>query len=829
MTRRRSRLRSRRRNKIKTMIASVIVDHRSRHVDRAFDYFVPQEMAKDIKIGSRVIVPFSSGNKEVEGFCVAIKDENDEKKLKSVIRIANDIPAFDADMLPIIEWMREKYLAPYLDIIHTLVPSGTSIKSREWILTDNVSEEKSGTRKRIIEILEDNGGGMEFNSLKTLFETDIQSIVREMIKAGTLKREYRQGTAVSERKIKGVQLAVPADEALNAAESIRKKAPKQAEMLEILSENNVISQSDLVKFTNSSSSAVKTLVKKGWCSELMLTVDRDPYRQRTFKKTEKLVPTPEQAQAIDILCGAVKRQSGQTFLLHGVTGSGKTEVFMQAIEYAVSIGKTAVMLVPEISLTPQMVSRFMSRFQGRIAIFHSALSQGERFDQWKRIKDGKADIVIGARSAVFTPLKNIGIIIMDEEHSDTYKSEMSPRYHAREVALKRAEETGAAVVLASATPSIESYFKAVNGEYKLLNMRTRYNKNKMPEISVIDMRNELSRGNISMLSGKMCEEILKNLERGEQTILFMNRRGFSSFVSCRTCGYVPECPNCNISLTYHKYGNNLRCHYCGYERPNYRVCPECGSKYIRYFGGGTQRVEEEIHRLFPNATTIRMDMDTTGTKNSHEKILKSFERDKIDILIGTQMVAKGLDFENVTLVGVVTADTMLHINDFRSGERTFAMLEQVSGRAGRGKSEGRAVIQTYTPEHEAVSLVKTHDYNAFYDIEIAERNMMWYPPFCKIISVQFQGNDETLTSEAARRFAAEMGDIKSFGQKIQLLGPIPSYISKIKNKYRWQIIFKCEDDDMLGKTLLNAEMICRNDKKYNGISIVIDKSPMMIY
>lgn len=811
------------------MIAKVIVDHRVRQVDRAFDYFVPPEIERRIEIGSRVIVPFTAGNKEVEGFCIGFGNDDKTKKLKSVIRIANDDAAFDADMLPLIEWMHEKYLAPYLDIIHTLVPAGTSIKSKEWIVIDNIPQELEGTRKRIFALLSDNDGGMEYSELKSFFENDIQNTVRDMIKQGILKKEYRHSSVVSEKKIKGIQLNVPCDQAHQIAEEIRKKAPKQAEMLEILCENEHIAIADIVRFTNSSAQAAKALIKKGICREIQLKVDRNPYRNRIFKETKKLIPTPEQEKAISEITKAVNRADGNTYLLHGVTGSGKTEVFMQAIEYAVSIGKTAVMLVPEISLTPQMVSRFMSRFQSRIAIFHSALSLGERFDQWKRIKDGKADIVIGARSAIFTPLKNIGIIIMDEEHSDTYKSEMSPRYHAREVAQFRAKEAGAALILASATPSIETYFKAVSGEYTLLNMKTRYNMNKMPEISIVDMRSELAHGNTSMLSGKLYKEIEANLERGEQTILFMNRRGFSSFVSCRTCGFVPQCPNCNISLTYHKFGNNLKCHYCGYEQSGYTVCPECGSKYIRYFGGGTQRVEEEIKRLFPKATTIRMDMDTTGAKNSHEKILKTFERDRIDILIGTQMVAKGLDFENVTLVGVITADTMLHIHDFRSGERTFAMLEQVSGRAGRGKREGRAVIQTYTPEHEAVALVKTHDYNSFYDIEIAERNMMWYPPFCKIISVQFSGSDEVKTADTARRFKDEVGDVALLGQRVQLLGPVPAYISKIKNKYRYQIIFKCENDDALGEMLLKAEMMCRTDKRYSGISIIIDKSPMMIY
>lgn len=811
------------------MIAKIIVDHRSKNVDRIFDYLIPEELEDRLEIGSRVLVPFSAGNREVEGFCVGFAEKSRGKKLKSIIKLANDTSGFDEDMLAVIEWMHKKYLTSYLDIIHTIVPAGTAVKSKEWIILEEKSEEKSEIRQNIIKILEENGGGMEYDALKERCGRDIQNQVRAMIKEGVLRKEYRQSVNVQDKKVRCIRLTVSSDEAIETAAALRIKAPVQSKMLDILASNDIISTADLQKFTNGSYNAITALVNKGMAEVFDKTVERDPYRSRVFKKTEKMTPTPEQARAINAITHSIESGDSKTYLLHGVTGSGKTEVFMQAIEYAVDMGKSAIMLVPEISLTPQMVSRFMSRFGSRIAIFHSGLSLGERHDQWKRIKDGEADIVIGARSAVFAPLKNIGIIIMDEEHSDTYKSDMSPRYHARETAIFRAKQSGAAVVLASATPSVESYYKATTGEYMLLEMNTRYNNNKMPDIYVADMRSELSRGNKSMLSGRLYKEISENLKRGEQTILFLNRRGFSTFVSCRTCGYVPQCPNCNISLTYHKFDNVLKCHYCGYSRPNYIVCPECGSKYIRYFGGGTQKVEEEIKRLFPDASTIRMDMDTTGKKQSHEKILQKFEKDKIDILIGTQMVAKGLDFENVTLVGVITADTMLHINDFRSGERTFAMLEQVSGRAGRGSKEGRAVIQTYTPEHEAVSLVKTHDYVSFYNSEIAERKLMWYPPFCKMISVQFQGSSEGLVTQAAKYFVKAVGDIKELNQKIQVLGPIPSYISKIKNKYRWQIIFKCEDDDKLGEMLMKAETECRKNKNYASVSVVIDKSPGMIY
>ena len=811
------------------MIAKVIVDNKSKQVDKPFDYLVPPDMEDVIGIGSRVLVPFGQANRTLEGFCMGLSETSEAENLKPVIRLANDIRAFDQDMLKVIEWMHKKYLTPYLDIIHTIVPAGTAVKSHEWIVLENETEEKSEIRKSIIAFLKANDNAVEYAALKEHIGRDIKNQVREMIANGTLRRENRQSVGVRDKKQRCVRLKVTADEAFEEIERLPKTATVQAAMLEYLAGSEYVTVTELFENAGGGTASLNTLCKKGLAEIFETVVYRDPFANRLYERSEKMTPTAEQQKAIDAINASVKSGDGKKFLLHGVTGSGKTEVFMQSIEYALSLGKTAVVLVPEISLTPQAVSRFKSRFGDNVAIFHSALSQGERYDQWKRIKMGGADIVIGARSAIFTPLKNIGIIIMDEEHSDTYKSEMSPRYHAREVAAYRATQSGAALVLASATPGIESFYKAQSGEYELLTMQKRYNNNIMPEIHIVDMRAELARGNKNMLSGRLYNEIKANLEKGEQTILFLNRRGFSSFVSCRTCGYVPECENCNISLTYHKFINRLKCHYCGFERDNYTVCPVCGSKYIRYFGGGTQRVEEEIHRLFPDATTIRMDMDTTGKKQSHEKILETFEKKKIDLLIGTQMVAKGLDFENVTLVGVITADTMLHLNDYRSAERTFALLEQVSGRAGRGSKLGRAVIQTYTPEHEAVSLVKAHDYESFYESEIPERELMWYPPYCSMIAVYFTSEDEGKTAQSSRYFAQQVGGIKEMGQKVQVLGPIPCAVSRIKNKYRYQIIFKCEDDEQLGEILAAAEMKTRENKDYEGVSIVIDKSPGMIY
>lgn len=811
------------------MIARVIVDQRSKMVDRPFDYLVPPELEDKIHIGSRVIVPFSAGNKEIEGFCVGIGKAGEAAKLKSVIKIANDAEAFDEGMLDLIEWMHRKYLAPYLDIIHTIAPSGTAVKSKEWvILNDFVTDEKSHVRQLIVNILNDNGGLMETDMLCDMCGMDVRNRIRDMVKDGILRKSYRQSVKVKEKNVKCIKLAVTNEEAKKLYTNLLRKAPVQARIIETLIHNGYAACTDVINIYGGNYGAVRALEQKGIIEQFEMAEIRNPYGDRHFDRSEKMDPTPEQKTAIDTINQSLSTDGG-IYLLHGVTGSGKTEVFMQVIDYTVSMGKGAIMLVPEISLTPQMVKRFMSRFGQRVAIIHSGLSLGERYDQWTRIANGEADIVIGARSAVFAPVKNLGIIIIDEEHSDTYKSEMSPRYHAREVAVFRSKICGGTVVMASATPSVESYYYAKQGKYHLLEMNTRYNNNKMPDINIVDMRNELSRGNRSMISGRLYNEISSNLARGEQTILFINRRGFSSFVSCRSCGYVPKCPHCNISLTYHKYNDKLKCHYCGYEIPNYNVCPVCTSKYIRYFGSGTQKIEDEIKKMFPAASVIRMDMDTTGKKQSHEKILNKFEKDKIDILIGTQMVSKGLDFENVTLVGVITADTMLNINDFRSNERTFAMLEQVSGRAGRGRKEGRAIIQTYTPEHRSVSLVKSHSYNEFYEHEIAERKLLWYPPFCKIISVLFQGTVENTVSQGARYFLDSLDNMDTANQKIQVLGPIPSYVSKIKNKYRWQILFKCEDDLSLGDMLLNAEMCFRKNKNFKNVSVVIDKSPNMIY
>ncbi len=804
------------------MIAEVVVNHKSKSLDKVFDYAISDGL--DVKIGSSVIVPFGKGNKPKEAYVLKVKEKSTAKNLKSIQRLSKDICLFDEKQLELIKWMREKYLITYLDAIHAVAPSGTEVKPEEWIV---LSEEvKYGETDEIILKLQECGAASEINRFLAKFDESIKSKLTKLIEEGRIKREFRDSRTVSDKLITVCELNIEDGEVEKVLTTLEKSnAYIQARMIELLSECGRLSLSDLVNFSGGSYSGIRSLLKKGYIETFEVEVLREPKEIELNKKEKPCELTDEQKDVLKSLLNTVEKREYKPYLLHGVTGSGKTEVYMRVIEETIKGGRQAIVLVPEISLTPQMVARFKGRFGKRTAVIHSGLSLGEKYDQWKKIQSGDADIVIGARSAVFAPFKNIGAIIVDEEHEQTYKSEMSPRYETHEVAEFRAKQYDAVLVFASATPLVTSYYKAQKGEYALLEMKNRVNRKAMPKACVVDLRQELENGNRSVISQRLQEEIRRNLECGEQTILFLNRRGFSTFVSCRKCGYVAECPNCSISLKYHKFDDTLRCHYCGHTVSNYKTCPECGSNYIRYFGGGTQKVQEEIHSLFPNATTIRMDVDTTGTKNSHSEILNKFEKEKIDILIGTQMVTKGLDFPDVTLVGVISADTILNIDDFRSQERTFSILEQVTGRAGRAEKSGRSIIQTYSPENKAIQYMCAHNYQDFYREELLVRKAMWYPPFCEIVSVIFSGSVEASVSKCAKFFAKNLESLSEMEQKTQVLGPIPAYVSKVKNKYIYRLLIKCENIDMLNETLVLARDKCKKNANYENITVVIDKNP----
>jgi primosomal protein N' (replication factor Y) len=600
----------------------------------------------------------------------------------------------------------------------------------------------------------------------------------------------------------------------------------QATIIEILLEQGKMTTVDIKNTLKISDSPLSTLQKKGIIVISQQDNNKNPYNISHYEKTEKLHPTIEQKGVIDYIARYLNEQKYETFLIHGVTGSGKTEVYLQLIQDAIDLGKQAIVLVPEISLTPQTVARFVGRFGDRVALTHSRMSMGERIAQWNKARNGQADVMIGPRSAIFAPFENLGMIIIDEEHENTYKSETTPKYHAREIAQKRCELTDAKLVLGSATPSVETYYKARSGAIHLLSMKNRAKSSQLPTINIVDMREELASGNRSIFAQKLAAQIKSNIEKREQTILFLNRRGHSTFVSCRKCGYVAKCPDCNLPYTYHQDTKLLICHHCGKTQNSPEVCPQCGSKYIKYFGVGTQKVEEEARKMFPNARIARMDADTTSKKHSHEQILDSFHNGDIDILIGTQMIAKGHDFPRVTLVGVIAADLSLNSDDFRGPEITFQLLTQVSGRAGRDKLAGQVFIQSYNPESYAIALSKTQDYEKFYDEEIALRGMMKYPPFSNIFVFLLTGENEKEVITSAYKL---MDVLKHYNrkEKFELLGPAPASISKIKKQYRWKIIIKCEEEALL-KTYVVYCLNKFNEIRINSnIAIHLNMNPMI--
>jgi primosomal protein N' (replication factor Y) (superfamily II helicase) len=506
-----------------------------------------------------------------------------------------------------------------------------------------------------------------------------------------------------------------------------------------------------------------------------------------------------------------------------VTGSGKTEVYMQAIEEVLRQGKEAIVLVPEISLTPQMVERFKGRFGSQVAVLHSGLSVGEKYDEWRKIHRKEVQLVVGARSAIFAPFENLGMIIIDEEHEASYKQEENPRYHARDVAIYRARVHGCPVVLGSATPSLESFARAKKGVYQLLTLKKRVSDNGMPDVHIVDMREELRSGNRSMFSRTLFEKLKDRLEKGEQSVLFLNRRGYSTFVMCRDCGYVIRCPHCDISLTYHRVEQRLKCHYCGHEEPITYRCPSCGSEHIRFFGTGTQKVEEELTKLLPQARVIRMDIDTTSRKGAHERLLAEFGAGKADILLGTQMIAKGLDFPKVTLVGVLAADTMLHLPDFRASEKTFQLLTQVSGRAGRHELPGEVVIQTYTPEHYSVALAAKHDYDAFYQREMVLRKMYGYPPFYYLTLITVSHSEITKAVAVTEKIAAYLR--AQLSNEAIILGPVASPIARLHDRYRYQCMIKYKREPNMTRVLKAVIDRYQHDVSQGDLSITIDTNP----
>ena len=634
---------------------------------------------------------------------------------------------------------------------------------------------------------------------------------------------------VRPRLMQTVELASEGHEWDRIFQELQSKAPKQAAVLAAARRMDSPGVTELARSVGTNTAVVRQLVKKGFLVIKQTEVRRDPCRLSEFTPTRPLPPTEEQLRALNRIAAAVDSRQQQTFLLHGVTGSGKTEVYLQAINHCLGKGRQAIVLVPEISLTPQMIEHFKGRFDDRVAVLHSRLAAGERYDEWRRVKDGRVSIVVGARSAVFAPFADPGLIIIDEEHEISYKQEESPKYHAREVAIARARLRGSVVILGSATPSLETYSRAMAGKYALITLGKRVMGQPLPEVSVIDLREEMRSGHRSIFSRLLIEKLTGALDRREQVILFLNRRGYATFVVCRECGVVMKCPTCSISLTLHAGDGVLRCHYCGYSRKAPETCPQCGSRSIRHFGAGTQKVEEEAANWFPDARVARMDMDTTSGKGAHEKILNRFRKGEIDILVGTQMIAKGLDFPGVTLVGVVAADTALNLPDFRSAERTFQLLTQVAGRAGRGTAPGEVVIQTYNPEHYSILNARAHDYREFFDEEMKIRKALEYPPYCSLVRILIYGTEENRVIRGAEILAGMLQRSVSqhaLGVNQPVLGPAPAPVNRLRKRYRWQICIKGKPGTLVRRLVREAAVKAEEDSCFRDLGISMDVDPL---
>ncbi|MEC1678735.1 primosomal protein N' [Bacillus mojavensis] len=801
--------------------AEVIVDVSTKNIDRPFDYKIPDHLKGMIKTGMRVIVPF--GPRKIQGFVTAVKETSDlsGKSVKEVEDLLDLTPVLTEELMNLSSWLSDKTLSFKITAFQAMLPAALKAKyEKELKIAEGADIPPQ------IERL--------FSDTKSLLYSDIPDhdtlkIIQKQVQKGHIDVTYKVAQKANKKMVRYIQANAGKEELSKQAEGLSRQAAKQQAILHFFMtepEGTKIPAAELCKKTDTSSATIKTLIQKGLLKETYEEVYRDPYQDKMFKKTEPLPLTDEQSAAFQPIRRTLDNNEHQVFLLHGVTGSGKTEIYLQSIEKVLAKGKEAIVLVPEISLTPQMVHRFKGRFGSQVAVMHSGLSTGEKYDEWRKIHRKEVRLVVGARSAIFAPFENLGMIIIDEEHESSYKQEEMPRYHAKEVAIKRAEHHRCPVVLGSATPTLESYARAQKGVYELLSLKHRVNHQVMPEVSLVDMREELRNGNRSMFSIELMEKLEETIAKGEQAVLFLNKRGYSSFVMCRDCGYVPQCPHCDISMTYHRSGQRMKCHYCGHEEPVPHTCPECGSDHIRFFGTGTQRVEEELTKVLPHARVIRMDVDTTSRKGAHEKLLSAFGEGKADILLGTQMIAKGLDFPNVTLVGVLSADTTLHIPDFRSAEKTFQLLTQVSGRAGRHEKPGNVIIQTYTPSHYSIQLTKTHDYETFYQQEMAHRREQSYPPYYYLALVTVSHEEVAKAAVTAEKIAHFLK--ANCGADTKILGPSASPIARIKDRYRYQCVIKYKQETQISALLKKILEHYKREIEQKHVMISIDMNPYMM-
>lgn len=800
-------------------IVKVAIDGAAGSFDRLYSYAVPPALEREAVPGCRVTVPFGRGDGKRQGLILAFSEQDGERALKELYAVTDSAPVLNDEMLHMCEWLKEHTFCSYFDAVRTMLPAGLCYRLTEYYTANREfsAPELLGGEREIYDYLLENGETAR-DKLEKLFKNAADRL-ETLERYEAVERDCMPVRRMGDLTRRCVRLKAGEDEIGRL-----KLTARQLEIVQLVAQTGASSVKELQYFTGVSASVINALIKRGVLESFERQAFRVPRRPVHAAASKPVTLTGEQQAAYDGLCRQLDSRTAQVSLLYGVTGSGKTQVFLKLVDRVSEAGRGVIVMVPEIALTPQMIGIFSARYGARVAVLHSAMSLGQRMDEYKRIRQGQARIAIGTRSAVFAPFDDLGLIIMDEEQEHTYKSEKSPRFHARELAKFRAAYHGALLCLASATPSLETYSAALAGRYGLFCLKNRYGGAALPQVTTVDMKKEILAGNSGSISRELYEAIAAALENGRQAIVLLNRRGHNTYITCPSCGYVAVCPNCSVSLTYHSANRRLMCHYCGYSEEKPEKCPQCGSESVRFLGLGTQKVEEELTRLFPSARVVRMDADSTMTRDSYNKYLTAFSAGEYDIMLGTQMVAKGLDFPNVTVVGVIGADHAMYSEDYRGYERTFSLLTQVVGRAGRGQSSGRAVIQSVDPENSVIALACTQDYDAFYREEIMTRKVMVFPPFCDICVICVQSAERALAESAIREIferlrallEGEYSDVHTI-----ILGPAAAAVPKISSRYRFRLTVKCRNSRRFRDLLRQAvDLRLKRD-----VSVTVDLNP----
>ena len=810
-------------------LARIAVENAVYHFDKLFTYLVPEELYKTVRPGVRVTVPFGAGSRERVGMVFDL-DGQEGEGIKTVLSVLDREPVLDREGLGLALWMKNRYYCTLFEAVKLMIPAGLHFRLKDnYVLsagfTDFDRENYDGLSWQIIMALRSHGRAMPMEKLSAALGITRDCPEFKALQAGGVVCRVNLAMNRVKDAVSKMVRPIPGFDG--------RLTPRQREVYGVLCDVGEVSEKELCYFTGASPAVVKALCEKGAAEVFQYEIYRRPEALAAEEDNDDLILSESQQKALEELTEEYEnaREGSRCALLYGVTGSGKTSVYLKLIDHVLAKGRGVIVMVPEISLTPQTLRRFQSRFGDQVAVFHSGLSLGERMDEWRRVRQGRARIAVGTRSAVFAPVQKLGLIVIDEEQEHTYKSEASPRYDAREVARYRCARSDAFCLLSSATPSVETFHMAREGRFRFHKLEDRFGRAVMPEVQLVDMNWEDHPGSEHAVGMALGEALIENFRRGKQSIVLLNRRGYHTFASCRSCREVVSCPNCSISLTYHTANRRFMCHYCGYSAPLMKKCPSCGSEGLAFRGLGTQKAEEQLRELLPKARILRMDTDSMSGRYSLERSLQEFARGEYDVMVGTQMVAKGLDFENVTLVGVISADQTLYSDDFRSGERTFDLLTQVVGRAGRGRLPGRAVIQTFAPENPVLGLAAKQDYFGFAERELAYRKAMLYPPFVDLLVIGFVGGDEKLTHRSAERFLQELEGLargEYAGLPLRVLRPSPAAIARVSGKYRYKLIIKCQNGPRFREMIARLLTAFAGLREFRQVTVYADPNPNRI-